>query len=130
MIFCRMSRLERFTRLRFCKSFCNFKVVLGDPWEFRTKQRHQSQILKVQHMTMCLSKNDKKKLKICPKNIIVKQIYVDASLFVKICPKRIENQMNISYISKVPVFMMVFTFYAELYFTFLYSNREGGAKRG
>ena len=67
MIFCRMSRLEGFTRLRFCKSFCNFKVVLGDPWEFRTKQRHQSQILKVQHMTMCLSKNDKKKLKICPK---------------------------------------------------------------
>ena len=43
-----------FTRLQFWKSFCNFKVVLGDPWELRTKQWHQSQMLKMQYMTVCL----------------------------------------------------------------------------
>ena len=36
------------------KVFATLKVVLGDPWELRTKQWHQSQMLKVQYMTLCL----------------------------------------------------------------------------
>ena len=58
MIFCRMSRLEGFTKLRFCKSFCNFKVTIGDPWELRPKQRHQSQMLKVQPESVFVKKKD------------------------------------------------------------------------